>query len=385
MRVGIMGGTLDPIHSGHIQVALHALRELQLDRVMLLPAGDPPHKANPISKSDRLEMVRRAAAEYAGLFPCAIEIFRDGTTYTVDTLTWLTEYNPNVEWHYLVGADTLDVLDTWRNFGEVAHLCVFAVSGRAEEACSAEKMRQLSETYGARFEVLHFSGPDISSTEIRRRAAAGEDISELVPRPVAEYIAENGLYLCPMTETEILEKLRATLKPARVTHTLNVADTARRLAARFGVNPAKAYLTGLLHDCAKSMPFEEMVRCVREDVPDADEEELASEPVLHAPAGSVLAADVYGIRDPQILSAIRKHTLGGAEMTALDALIYVSDFIEPNRPQFRGIEEVRALAEMDIFAAMRRCAWYTCDYIRRNGKAMHPRVYEMIDTDKEEQ
>lgn len=385
MRVGIMGGTLDPIHSGHIQVALHALRELQLDRVMLLPAGDPPHKTNPISKSDRLEMVRRAAAEHAGLFPCAIEIFREGTTYTVDTLTWLSQHNPNVEWHYLVGADTLDVLDTWRNFGEVAKLCVFAVSGRAEEACSAEKMRELSETYGARFEVLHFSGPDISSTEVRRRASEGKDVSDLVPQPVAEYIAENGLYLCPMTEAEILDKLRATLKPARVTHTLGVADTAQRLAARFGVNPAKARLTGLLHDCAKYMPFEKMVRIVRENVPDADEEELASEPVLHAPAGSVLAADEYGIRDPQILSAIRKHTLGGAEMTALDALIYVSDFIEPNRPQFRGIDEVRALAETDIFAAMRLCAWYTCDYIKRNGKTMHPRVYEMIDTDKEEE
>lgn len=385
MRVGIMGGTLDPIHHGHIQVALHAKAELGLDRVMLLPAGDPPHKTNPISGEERLEMVRLAAETADGLFPCAIEVRRCGTTYTVDTLTWLKKNNPGVEWYYLVGADTLDLLDTWRNFPEVAKLCVFAVSGRADEVCSADKMRELGAKYGARFEVLNFSGPEISSTEIRDRAAAGRDISDLVPPSVADYITRNGLYLCPLSEDEILEKLKATLKPTRLTHTIGVAETAQRLAERFGVSPAKARLTGLLHDCAKYIPYDEMVRLVRENVPDADAAEMMSEPVLHAPAGSVLAAREYGIRDPEILSAIRKHTLGGAEMTPLEALIYVSDFIEPNRPQFRGIEEVRALAETDIFAAMRRCAWYTCDYIRRNGKEIHPRVYEMLRTDKEEE
>ena len=383
MRVGIMGGTLDPIHSGHIQVALHALRELQLDRVMLLPAGDPPHKTNPISKSDRLEMVRRAAAEHAGLFPCAIEIFREGTTYTVDTLTWLSQHNPNVEWHYLVGADTLDVLDTWRNFGEVAEKCIFAVCARAEEMCSRTKMESLSLEYGARFEVLEFNGPDISSTDIRNRTAEGKSIEGLVPNAVRTYIEEKGLYLCPLSEEQILEKLRETLSPHRYQHTIGVAETAGRLAPRFGVSPAKAYLTGLLHDCAKSIEPETMRALIRESISDADALELASESVLHAPAGSVIAEREYGVRHPEILSAIRRHTLGDPHMTALEALIYVSDFIEPNRPQFKGIEEVRTLAEKDIFAAMYCCARYTCEYIRRKGNEPHPRTLEMLKTSTE--
>ena len=385
MRVGIMGGTFDPIHEGHIAVAVHALRELKLDRVMLLPAGDPPHKENPTAKADRLEMTRLAAQANEGLFPCAIEIYREGTTYTVDTLLWLRRNNPDTEWFYLVGADTLDVLDTWRNFGEVAKLCVFAVSGRAEEACSAQKMRELSETYGARFAVLHFAGPDISSTQVRALTAEGRPIRGLVSSAVEAYIREHGLYLCPMTEKRLLETLRSTISEHRFMHTLGVADTAERLAARFGVSPAKARLAGLLHDCAKSMPTDEMRRLIRENVPDADADELNSEALLHAPAGSVVAARDYGIRDPEILSAIRKHTLGDSRMTPLEALIYVSDFIEPNRPAFKGIDEVRSLAETDIYAAMRACAGYTIDYVLRKGGTPHPRSYDVLQTVKEEE
>ena len=374
-----MGGTLDPVHNGHIEVALAAKRLLKLDRVMLLPAGDPPHKAHPTLKRDRLNMARIAAEGAEGLFVSDIEIAREGTTFTVDTLRELTQREPDTRWYYLIGADTLTVLDSWRHFEKVAGMCTFAVIGRADEPADMNRVHALEQQYGARFEVLPFNGPDISSTQIRQRVAAGEDISDLVPPGVANYIRRNLLYLANRSREEICAALQATLKPGRYIHTLGVAETALRLAPRYGVDPARAELAGLLHDCAKYMPIDEMRKLVVGAVPDADEEELETVSVLHAPAGAVWAAREFGVRDWGILSAIRKHTLGDAQMSALDALIYTADFIEPNRTPFPGLEEVRSLAETDIFAATRKCAELTNRHLAEQGRQAHPRTLRMLE------
>ena len=378
MRIGIMGGTLDPVHNGHIEVALAAKRLLKLDRVMLLPAGDPPHKAHPTLKRDRLNMARIAAEGAEGLFVSDIEIAREGTTFTVDTLRELTRREPDTQWYYLIGADTLNVLDSWRNFEKVAGMCIFAVIGRADEPADMNRVHALEQQYGARFEVLPFNGPDISSTQIRDRVAKGEDISTLVPPGVADYIRAHLLYLANRSREEICAALQATLKPGRYIHTLGVAETALRLAPRYGVDPARAELAGLLHDCAKYMPIEEMRGLVVGTVPDADDEELATVSVLHAPAGAVWAAREFGVQDRGILSAIRKHTLGDGQMSALDALIYTADFIEPNRTPFPGLEEARSLAETDIFAATKRCAELTNRHLAEQGRQAHPRTLRML-------
>ena len=384
MKIGIMGGTLDPVHCGHVDVALQVMRALMLDQVMLLPAGDPPHKARTTNRTDRLRMAEIAASQHAGLFACDVEINRMGTTYTVDTLSEFSARRPNVEWVYIIGADTLNVVETWRNFSQVAQLCSFAAVHRP--GCDAARVKQnasqLAARYGARISLLEIDGPDISSTEVRRRTAEGLSIASLVPPGVDDYIREHGLYLCDYSEAQILDKLRGTLSVHRLEHTLGVADTAGRLAARHGVDPHRARLAGLLHDCAKSMDPSSMRRLVMESVPDVDAEELETEAVLHAPAGMVLAEKEYGVRDPMILNAIRRHTLGGVCMTAMDALIYVSDFIEPGRKDFPGMNRARAAAETDIFQAMRICAALTCEYVKARGGRVHPRTLELINSTK---
>lgn len=382
MKIGIMGGTLDPVHNGHVQLARAALDLLGLDRVMLLPAGDPPHKSPPSQKADRMQMVRLAARSAPGLFACGIEIARTGTTYTVDTLRELARVNPHTQWYYLIGADTLDALESWRDFPDVARMCVFAVSARAEGDANRARARDLERRCGARFVLLPFRGPEISSSDIRRRVAEGRSIAGMTPPEVEAYIRGEGLYLCALSKAEVLDILRDTLKPSRYRHTLGVAETARRLAPRFGVDPARAELAGLLHDCAKSMPVEEMRALAAAHVGDVDAAEMETESVLHAPAGCALAALKFGVRDGEILSAIRRHTLGGPGMGAMDALIYTADFIEPNRADFPGLSEARALAERDIFRAMRRCAELTNQYLERQGRRPHPRSLAMLHSDE---
>lgn len=378
MRIGVMGGTLDPVHNGHLQIASAVLEALRLDHVLLLPAGDPPHKKQTTLREDRLEMARLAAEETKGLVACAIEIMREGTTYTVDTLRELRRNDPSAEWFYIIGADTLDVLDTWRHFDEIAKMCVFAVVGRADMPADRKKMRELQEKYGASFEAIDCCGPDISSSEIRKRAAAGLDFSQMVPASVCRYITDRGLYQKQFAISEVIEMLKADLKPSRFAHTLGVAQTAKRLAPRFGIDINRAELAALLHDCAKSMPIDEMRSRVAACVPDADILELETENVLHAPAGAVLAAQKYGVRDREILSAIRKHTLGDARMTPLEALIYTADFIEPTRAPFSGLQQARELAEHDLYAATRLCAKLTNDYLESQGKPAHPKSLAML-------
>ncbi len=380
MRMGIMGGTLDPVHNGHIAVARAVCRACGLDGVMLLPAGDPPHKQHRADKADRWAMAQLAVGTLDWMSASDLEITRVGTTYTVDTLEQLSAAQPDVEWVYIIGADTVDVLETWRRFDRVAQLCSFAAVGRpgCDSAQSHAHAAQLERAFGARIQFLDVDGPAISSTEIRNRVAANAPIDALTPPAVADYIRRKGLYLCAMTWAEIDHALSETLKPARWRHSLGVAETAMRLAPRYGVDPQRARLAGLLHDCAKSMPCEAMRALVQANVPDADVLEMTTSQVLHAPAGMVVARQKFGVRDPQILSAIRKHTLGGANMTAFEALIYVADVIEPNRAMYDGLARARELAETDIRAAARYCAQMTSDYVRSRHGVLHPRTAEML-------
>lgn len=365
MRIGILGGAFDPIHSGHVDAALAAMGCLGLDRVLVLPSGEPPYKRCHASRADRMRMVELACEGHAGMIPCDIEINRPGKTYTVDTLRALKVAEPGNEFCYILGMDAVKTLEKWRGIDEIRGLVKFAAIGRPGFDAG-----QVPEGIG----IIPVQGRDISSGRVRSLVAEGLPIDGLVPDRVAVYIREQGLYLCEYTEDEILERLKKTISLHRWHHTLGVADTAQRLAARFGVNPGKARLAALLHDCAKSLPYGEMRKLVSENVPDTDELELDAEPVLHAPAGMVLAKRDYGVKDPEILQAIRRHTLGGENMTAMDALIYVSDFIEPGRRVFPGLEEVRALAETDIFAAMRLSAKLSNDYLASRGEQPHPKT-----------
>ena len=380
MKIGILGGTLDPVHNGHIEIALAAMAALGLDRVALMPSGDPPHKLRATDKWDRLKMAQLAARAHAGLYASDAEIRRTGRTYTVDTLSTLAVEHPDVQWTYILGADALYKLDSWKEFPRIARLCAFA--GVSRPGCDEELARlragAISTCYQTRVDLLPVSGPALSSTSIRKRVAEGLPIDDSVPPEVAAYIREKGLYLCGYSEDQILERLKAMLTFHRFTHTLGVANTAQRLAARCGVEPLRARLAGLLHDCAKSMPLDEMRALVERNLPDLDQEELDTRAILHAPAGMVMARDLFGVRDPSILSAIRKHTVGDGEMSPMDALIYVSDFIEPGRESFPGLEKARKLAEKDIYQAMRYCAELTAKHLKSRGQSMHPRTQALL-------
>ena len=196
MRLGILGGTFDPPHVGHLAIAQDARAQLQLDRLLFVPAAVPPHKIGVVGTPAglRMEMVRAAIAGADAFEASDIELARSGPSYTVDTLRELTKRQPGTELFLLLGADQFRELSTWREPEAIAAQATLVLVPRGEgdeDALRADAARLLP---AARVEVLETVRLDVSSTEIRRRRAAQKPIRYLVPDAVLRVIEREGLY-----------------------------------------------------------------------------------------------------------------------------------------------------------------------------------------------
>jgi nicotinate-nucleotide adenylyltransferase len=194
--VGVLGGTFNPPHLGHLAIARDARRELGLERVVLMPARMPPHKpdvADP-GAEHRLHMCRLLIDGEDGLSVCALEIERDGPSYTVETLKAIHAGHPDLELTFVVGADTARTLPAWREPEQVLALAEFAVAARA--GTEREAVLESIAGLGRAGEIRFLTTPllEVSSSMARERVAAGEPIEELVGSAVAGYIAANKLY-----------------------------------------------------------------------------------------------------------------------------------------------------------------------------------------------
>lgn len=180
-----------------------------------------------------------------------------------------------------------------------------------------------------------------------------------------------------MTTDEMIIKLKATLKEGRFNHTLGVAAEARRLAPRFGVDVEKAYIAGLLHDCAKNFS-PERVREYCEKYGVVLDPYSEKEPALiHAFLGATVARTDYGVDDPEILSAIYYHTTGKPDMTPMEKLIYIADLTEPGRDSAPGRSsetsaKLRELVDIDIDEALICAIGYSVAYVLKKGNLIHP-------------
>jgi len=202
-RVLLFGGTFDPVHLGHLVTARAVAEAHGFERVELVPAASPPHKAAARAAGEqRLEMLRRAV-EGDDLFDlCTLELFRQGPSYTYDTLVDLrNQYGPAAELHWVIGADMLASLDTWHRATKVLDLARIVVAARPPwdqrmDAVYARLADRLDPRHVECIRRLAVSTPllDISSTDIRARVAAGRSIRYLVPEPVRDYIEQGGLY-----------------------------------------------------------------------------------------------------------------------------------------------------------------------------------------------
>lgn len=199
MKVGIMGGTFDPIHIGHLLLGQFAYEEFGLDEIWFLPNGNPPHKHTKASEDalmHRIEMIRLAIKGKPHFKLCLHEAKEITYSYTYKTMRELNALYPDTEFYFILGADSLFAIEHWKYFEEIFPTCIILAAVRDDKDVEDLKMQQtyLEQVYGARIRILQAPLLEISSTTIRKRAAKCYSVYYMVPDRVADYIRKHHLY-----------------------------------------------------------------------------------------------------------------------------------------------------------------------------------------------
>ena len=385
-RIGIYGGSFNPPHRGHILAAKEFQRKLELDVLLLIPAAVPPHKALAQGSPDggtRAELLRLAAKDLPFAQVDDIELTSEGPNYTVDTLRALRAKYPSDDLFLCMGTDMFESFPTWREPDAIASMATVAMAHRvdADTEKLSSQVRSFEEAYGKTPVLIENDFVEISSTHVRRLLILG-GADEFVPAEVLEKIKALGLY---ETDTcrkklpfeELKEQSLRLHKKKRVAHVIGCSETAKRLALIHGADPVDAERAGILHDVTKALTGADQLRlCERYGII-ISEFERAHTKLLHAVTGAAVAKEVFGENDA-VCQAIRWHTSGRANMTTLEKIIYIADYMEPNR-DFPGVERLRELADSDLDAAMLMGLQMTAEHLRAQGAEMGRHSIEAIE------
>lgn len=365
MRLGVLGGTFNPIHNAHVQMALCARDALKLDKVLMMVAADPPHKCvdGHVSAATRFEMALLAVKGHEGIEASDLELARSGKSYTIDTLTELQTLYPGAELALIIGSDTMQDFLSWHRPKDIVDLCELACVPR-KGLTSADKVAAatLRRDLGAKLRMLPAAADVISSTEVRDAVLAAKPITDFVCPDVEWYIYENGLYF-PKGLKGIEDECRKRLTEKRFLHTVGAMLEAVRLANLWGADPKKARLAALLHDCAKNVDAAKLA------VLSGDDSGVAA--VQHAFAGAVIARTDFGVSDEEVLRAIRLHCTGDYGMTTLEKIIYLADITERTR-DFPGVAEYRKALKKGADSAMVYSLLQTQKHVSALGESFHP-------------
>lgn len=196
MKIGIMGGTFDPIHNGHLMLGVYAYDNFKLDEIWFLPNGKPPHKSGESAVKDRLEMVKLAIASDNRFRLNTYETEREAYSYSYQTLENFHTMYPEHDFYFIVGADSLFAIESWKEPERIMKACTLLAACR-DDKDTEDMNRQiayLTEKYDVKIELLKTPLMDISSSDIRRMTEYDMEIDSVVPRPVSEYIKSHQLY-----------------------------------------------------------------------------------------------------------------------------------------------------------------------------------------------
>ena len=305
MKIAILGGSFDPVHEGHLQMARTALEQLGADAVWFMPAADTPLKDRQLTPAkDRLAMLEAAVENEPRFQVCTLEMERGGRSYTIDTARALKEQYPDTEFVWLIGNDQLKQFSKWKDVDELVQLMPFAAFSRDGK---------LSKT---RYPVrpLQMEPVPVSSTQVRR----GECLN-YVPRPVLDYIYKNRLY--------IKDFLPSRMAVHRYLHSLSVASLCEEIALANGLDGDLAFVIGLFHDIAKQLVYRQQRAWMEKERPDCLAEPV---PVWHGYVGAAVAREVFYLDDPVITNAIASH-VHGSSTEPYAMIVYCADKLDPLR------------------------------------------------------
>ena len=382
-RFALIGGTFDPFHNGHRRLIEVVLGSGQIDRIILMVAGQQPHKTRVkvSAASYRYEMAARGVADLEQVVVSDLEIKRAGRSFTIDTLDALQQLlDPDDDLTLVYGSDVLFDLPSWRQPDVILarYPLLIAVRGGMTLAVAKTQADALRQAYQARITFLEAPMLELSATQVRETMVRHQPSDDLIPERVAALIARHDLYgyddeltaLDPgiwQILSDYERQVRPFLNTKRLLHSLNVMRYAMHLAMRHQLDVLQAGVAGLLHDCAKCLEAHTVLHYARL----AGDPQLLEPALAHGPAGAYLARQELGVTDPAVLRAIHFHTTGCGDMTPLDLLIYVADKVEPART-YNNLEGIREAAETDLELAMRLCLIEVEAFLEREQKPSHP-------------
>lgn len=380
LRVGIMGGTFNPIHNGHILLAKRAYAQYNLDKILFMPAFVPPHKSADIEDSSHRENMVKLAIKDTDYFEFSdIESKREGKSYTYKTLEILTKENPDTEFFFIMGADSLFQFDTWKNPQLIVKYATVIAAKRNSipDEVFENRILELNKQYKCEIQSIQMEDMPISSTTLRIMHGNGEDISKHINADVYRYINENNLYSeysTPFTGFDDFDSLREDLKerltPHRYEHTICVANICSALAMKYEYDVFKANLAGMLHDIAKCMPDEELLKICKQNCIRVTDIERSNPYLLHGKVGAYIAKKNYRIIDEDILNSITYHTTGRPDMSMLEKIVFVADYIEPMRDVAPNLKYIRKIAFEDIDKAICLIINNTLSYLNKKGSSI---------------
>ncbi len=381
MNIGVYGGTFNPPHMGHMAAAKAAMPQLQLDKLLLIPTATPPHKMLPKGSADarqRYEMVQLACVELGKKAEADdLELRRQGRSYTSDTMALLHEQYPDDTLYLLMGSDMFLSFHTWHAPDVICQYATLAPFSRYEDAGDDEftaQIARLQREFGAKIQVVDNAGIiELSSTQVRDVLDDGKG-ADMLPEAVYGYIQREHLYgtatdLKHLTVDELRPIAMSYLKPKRMPHVLGTEQVAAELARRYGADETRARIAALLHDCTKKLDMDQQLSLCAEYGLALDDLEQKALKLLHSRTGAEIARRVFGVTD-DVYSAIRWHTTGREDMTTLEKILYLADYIEPTR-DFDGVEPLRKLVYEDLDKGMLLGLQMTIEEMTEMGNPVH--------------
>ena len=393
MNIFLYGGSFNPPHLGHREVVAALCGTLRPDRFLIIPDRIPPHKdmaADSPAPEERLSLCELAFGSIPGVEISDIELNREGKSYTYDTICTLKQQYPNDEFTLVIGTDMFLSFEEWYRYCDLLSMTELLVLAREKDDDQAIEAHAASmrERYGASITVFPHEPIPMCSADIRAMLPKRRG-RELLHDSVYSEIIRCGYYHARPELCWLRGKAYPYLAPKRIAHVAGCESEAIRLAERWGEDPEDAAEAAILHDITKKLTHEEQLKLCEKYGIMCDKAERNTPKLLHAKTGAVLASVLFGVPD-RIRDAIRWHTTGRPDMTLLEKIIYLADYIEPNR-DFPGIGCLRALCYHDLDEGMELGLEMSLEEIRERGQepyidtVLASAWYQEIQTERKEQ
>ena len=343
-KIGLYGGSFDPVHTEHVAIALSAIKTFSLDMLIVMPTFISPHKRDRVLAPPKMreEMLKIAFGGRKDVLISDYEITKKDVSFTYLTIEHIKEQYGG-ELYLLVGADMLKDMPTWREPQRIVDSAKIIVTPRLGEDLAAA-LEVFYDRFRIRPLVNGYVGKNVSGTMIRNCLLLGLDPKGKVDKNVLSFIKENGLYVGGEDE-KLVEYVKNALTEKRLYHTAGVMTLAEKYAKTLGVDVYKARLAAMLHDVAKYKDCADYNYSPPSDMPKS---------IVHQFLGEYICRTELGVIDEEILDAVKFHSTGKANMSDLGRIVFTADLLEEGRV-YDGVDELRRAVDADFDKGFSLC------------------------------